>query len=204
MARRSPSKRAPRETHRLRIVGGEWRSRHVPITTASGLRPTPDRVRETLFNWLAPRIEGSRCLDAFAGTGALGLEALSRGAAHVSFIDNDPAATAAIRDALDTLGGAERARVTTGDALAPSAADGVFDIVFLDPPFVAHLHAPAIDTLRTRLAPNARLYVEYPAAARPHIEQLLADGFEILRAKRAGAVGYCLAQPGARGEDSAP
>ena len=205
MPRRPRTRRSSsRPAAGLRLIGGEWRGRRLAVAERPGLRPTPDRVRETLFNWLAPRIAGSRCLDLFAGTGALGLEALSRGAGHVTFVDTDRAATAAIEAALVTLGAGARGHAVTADAGAQAAAAGPFDIVFIDPPFDADLHAGAVAAIAPRLAPGARLYLEYPAARQAHIEALLADDFDLLRARRAGAVGYCLAQPGARSEDSRP
>ena len=106
----------------LRIIGGDWRSRRVPIADRPGLRPTPDRVRETVFNWLAPRLPGAACADLFAGTGALGIEALSRGAASTVFIESDGEATKAIDAALATLGAGERARVARGDLEAARPA----------------------------------------------------------------------------------
>ena len=203
MGRRNPARRRPRgvESTTIRIIGGEWRGRRLPVTIAEGLRPTPDRVRETLFNWLAPRIEGARCLDLFAGTGALGIEALSRGAAHVQFIDSDREAIASIRRTLDTLGAGERAKLTQADALRTPVGTPAPEIVFIDPPFAGHLHGAALDAIFAALAPNARVYLEYPAADQATIESLLAGRARILREKRAGQVGYCLAEPSGDGED---
>lgn len=168
---------------------------------AEGLRPTPDRVRETLFNWLAPRIEGARCLDLFAGTGALGLEALSRGAAHVQFIDADPKAIQSLRRILETLGTTDRATVAQADALRTPIARPAPDIVFIDPPFARALHGNALDAIFSAVAPNARIYIEYPVAQTAEIEASLAGRARVLRQKQAGQVGYCLAQPAADGED---
>ena len=123
-----------REPGRLRIIGGELRSRIVEFEAAPGVRATPDRVRQTLFDWLAPVIAGARALDLFAGSGALGLEALSRGAAHATFIDNDPRAIAVIERNLGKLGGDDRALVRPGSALSlPQSAP--FDLIFADPPY---------------------------------------------------------------------
>lgn len=132
-----PSSRTSRRSGQLRIIAGEWRGRRLPVAAVPGLRPTPDRVRETLFNWLAPFLPGARCLDLFAGSGALGLEALSRGAASCLFMEQSRAAARQLEAALAELGAGERARVYTGDALRLSArqCDPGFDIVFLDPPF---------------------------------------------------------------------
>jgi len=187
--------RAGRQASTLRLIGGAWRGRRVAIADAPGLRPTPDRVRETLFNWLAPRIEGARCIDLFAGTGALGLEALSRGAAHVQFVERDRAAVTAIRSALATLGAAERAAIVQTDALMLPPGGANADIVFIDPPFNADLHVAALAAISVRLAPHARIYLEYPAEQQTEIAAALSRDHAILNARQAGRVGYCLAQP---------
>jgi 16S rRNA (guanine966-N2)-methyltransferase len=155
------------------------------------IRPTPDRVRETLFNWLQPRIVGARVLDLFAGSGALGLEALSRGAAEVTFVERDRRAAAAI-DALLTEWRETSGSVVCADALAWLASGSTtFDIVFMDPPYDAALLAAAADTLSTRrrLAPDARVYLERRAT--DELAALPARWRE-LRAGRAGEVGYHL------------
>lgn len=176
----------------LRIIGGQWRSRRVEIATADGLRPTPDRVRETLFNWLAPRIEGARCLDLFAGTGALGLEALSRGAAHVTFIECEAAGVRALQHALATLGCAN------GDVIHADALKRVrelqtsYDVIFIDPPFAADLHVQAMVAVRPLLSTNARVYLEYPATQADATNTALAQDWRFLRRKHAGRVGYSL------------
>lgn len=175
----------------VRIVAGQWRGRRIAVPALPGLRPTPDRVRETLFNWLAPRLPGSRCLDLFAGSGALGIEALSRGAASCVFVESSPAAARGLRATLATLGAGE-ARCETGDALAWLArAEGPFDLVFLDPPFGSALLAAALARLAegTLLAPDARVYLE-TAAADP---VSLPEGWEWLRQRRAGEVCFGLA-----------
>lgn len=181
----------------LRIIGGDWRGRRLPVADAPGLRPTPDRVRETLFNWLAPQLPGSRCLDVFAGTGALGLEALSRGAGEVVFVENNPALATGIEHALTELGAAG-GRVTRGQAPAAlHALEGRFDIVFLDPPFNTRLMQPTLAGLPPLLAPDNHLYLEYPAA------QTLPEmpgGWQVLRDKTAGDVGYRLASWSLAGE----
>jgi 16S rRNA (guanine966-N2)-methyltransferase len=181
----------------FRIIGGEFRGRRFGFPPLAGLRPTPDRVRQTLFDWLAPLIHGSRCLDLFAGSGALGLEALSRGAAAVTFVEREPEALAAIRDHLSTLGAS--AETCLGDALSvlPTLAvkdGGRYDVVFVDPPFDSDLRARALDALvaQDRLAPGGLVYVEGPAAAAPPA----AAGFELHRSKRAGNVGFHLLRRG--------
>ena len=126
----------------LRIIGGEWRSRKLKFADVPGLRPTPDRVRETLFNWLQWHVPGARCLDLFAGSGALGLEALSRGARDVVMVEKHPAAAQALRDNL-TLLGARNARLVHDDALRYLGRVTVaFDLIFLDPPFRQMLLEP--------------------------------------------------------------
>jgi len=177
----------------LRIIGGRHRGRRLRFPAGVAIRPTPDRVRETLFNWLQPRIVDSRVLDLFAGSGALGLEALSRGAAWVSFVEQDRRAAAAIESvAREWQEGA--ADVACADALAwlgRSAGTAPFDIVFLDPPYDSALLSAAAAALASGklLAPDARVYVEH----RAH-EPLpaLPDGWQNIRDGRAGEVGYHL------------
>lgn len=179
---------------RLRIIGGEFRSRIVAFDADSGVRPTPDRVRQTLFDWLAPLIEGARCLDLFAGSGALGLEALSRGAGHVTFVDAGAGQCAAIRAALVVLKAADRATVVQADALrflaqAPARS---FEVAFLDPPFDAGLLAPALAALPPALAADARVYAEWHRAG----TLPWPPGYAVVREKKAGQVSYALATHG--------
>jgi 16S rRNA (guanine966-N2)-methyltransferase len=189
--------RAPRAASRvLRIIGGRHRGRRLRFPAGVEIRPTPDRVRETLFNWLQPRIAGARVLDLFAGSGALGLEALSRGAAHVTFVEKDRRAAAAIEH-LTKEWEEPAATIECADALAWLAASRVatpFDIVFLDPPYDAEVLAGAAAGLvdRGRLAPDARIYVE--RRARDPSPELPA-GWREQRAGRAGEVGYHLYAP---------
>src|SRR6267142_6647216 len=125
--------------NRVRIIGGQWRSRIVKFPPAAQLRPTPDRVRETLFNWLGQRVDGLSCLDLFAGSGALGFEALSRGASRVVMVDSDRAIAAALRDSARELGAAG-AEVVQRDALEFLGAGGEkFDLAFVDPPYASGL-----------------------------------------------------------------
>jgi len=175
---------------KLRIIGGEWRSRIVAFDAGSGVRPTPDRVRQTLFDWLTPRIGGARCLDLFAGSGALGLEALSRGAAHVTFVDGGAAQCAAIRAALAVLGASDRAEVRLGDALGFLAGGaGPYDVAFVDPPFDSGLLEPALAALPRVLRPGAAVYAErHHGGAWPWPTQ-----YTVLRDKKAGQVSYALA-----------
>jgi 16S rRNA (guanine966-N2)-methyltransferase len=175
----------------LRIIGGVWRGRKLRFPAGAPIRPTPDRVRETLFNWLAPRVQGARCLDLFAGSGALGLEALSRGAAHVTFVERDPAAARELRARLAEWQ-APDAQVEQREARGYlGQGTGAFDIVFLDPPFDSELLADALDLLQkhARLAPGAVLYLEYPSHEAP---PALPPGWTRARTKQAGEVGYDL------------
>jgi 16S rRNA (guanine966-N2)-methyltransferase len=175
----------------LRIIGGSWRGRRLRFPAAALIRPTPDRVRETLFNWLGARIVGARCLDLFAGSGALGLEALSRGAGHVTFVERDAAAARALR-ALLTAWGAGESRVECRDALAFLAQDPQpVDIAFLDPPFASALLGEAAALLEANgwLRATALIYVECAARGAP---PQLPPRWQPLKAKRAGEVGYHL------------
>jgi 16S rRNA (guanine966-N2)-methyltransferase len=174
----------------LRIIGGEHRSRLLRFDPESGVRPTPDRVRQTLFDWLAPVIEGARCLDLFAGSGALGLEALSRGAAHVTFVETGRRQIELISTALSALRAGPRALAQAGDALAflEQTADR-FDVVFLDPPYGGDLLQRALALLPRALKPIHRIYLEWPDTARP----LLPASLRLLREKKAGQVSYSLA-----------
>jgi 16S rRNA (guanine966-N2)-methyltransferase len=182
---------------RLRIVAGKWRSRVLDIADVPGLRPTSERIRETLFNWLAPTIQGARCLDLFAGTGALGFEALSRGATTVVFVDSSRRAIKTIENSAKTLN-ATGALVYCRDAVdyLRSAAPASFDIVFLDPPFADD----SLEDLCQRLdetgvlAPGARIYLEQDRA-RPATP--LPERWRVLKDKTAGNVRYRLAESAA-------
>ena len=184
---RPPGAAAP---HRVRIVGGAWKRTPLRVPDLPGLRPTPDRVRETLFNWLGQTLDGLRCLDAFAGSGALGLEAASRGAARVLMIERDRTALAAIRDTVNRLGAGDRVELAGGDAFVEfgrrAAAGERFDLVFLDPPFATGFAEKALARLAPLLAPGARVYVESETSVAP------PPGFELARAGRAGQVHYHL------------
>ncbi|MGO1069363.1 16S rRNA (guanine(966)-N(2))-methyltransferase RsmD [Lysobacter sp. CA199] len=156
---------------KVRIIGGRWRGTRLDVADAPGLRPTSDRVRETLFNWLSPALPGARVLDLFAGSGALGLEALSRGAASAVLVEREPGLAAQLRALTARLQGGEAAQVVQTDALSwlaaqPQAGEGVpgFDLAFVDPPFAAGLWDTVWPALLPRLAPSAWLYVEAPIA----------------------------------------
>jgi len=185
-------------THSLRIIGGEWRGRRIRFPGEDGIRPTPDRVRETLFNWLRDAVPGSRCLDLFAGSGALGLEALSRGAKDVTFVERERGSAARLRETVALLAPG-RASVAQADAIAwLQGKPAAFDVAFVDPPFAAGVLAAALEALAARgwLAPEAFVYVEMPA---DRGEPPLPTGWRLHRSGRAGAVGYHLAVADGRG-----
>lgn len=174
----------------LRIIGGSLRGSRLAISDIAGLRPTPDRVRETLFNWLAPVIHGARCLDLYAGTGALGIEALSRGAASCHFVELDRRLAQNLRDAVQRLGVAG-ATVEQADVLQVLAgAPTSLNVVFLDPPFFGDALLKVIAALEQGdwLAPGGMLYVESPA----HAPAVLGAGWTMHRDARAGDVSYAL------------
>jgi 16S rRNA (guanine966-N2)-methyltransferase len=151
----------------VRIVGGRWRGTRLAVADAPGLRPSADRVRETLFNWLQPVLPGARVLDLFAGSGALGLEAVSRGAREALLVERDPALAKQLRAVVERLAAGPQVQVMQADALALLRAPlhGRFDIVFLDPPFDAGLWSKAIALLPGWLADDAWLYIEAPPGA---------------------------------------
>lgn len=180
----------PTAAHKIRIIGGKHRGRRIMIPDRDGLRPSPDRVRETLFNWLQWEIAGAHVLDAFAGSGALGLEALSRGAASVLFADNDADGVARLRALLAEWHEAH-ARVQSGDVflLSPSAAR--YDLIFLDPPFAAGLHAQAVAHFVNErwLKEQGKVYLEMPF---PHEDLHVPPGWVWHRQGRAGRVFFGL------------
>lgn len=176
----------------LRLIGGQWRGRKLSFPAVDGLRPTGDRIRETLFNWLAPELQGARCLDLFAGSGALGLEALSRGAAQSLLLERDSRAAAALRHNLELLS-TNAGRVVHTDSLDylhQGNNDEPFDVVFIDPPFSQQLWQASIEALELGrwLAPDASIYLEaprdLPIAAPAH--------WRLHRDKQAGQVSYRL------------
>ena len=176
----------PAAKNQVRIIGGAWRSRVLAFPPRADLRPTPDRVRETLFNWLGQDLTGKSCLDLFAGSGALGFEAASRGARRVVMIECDTVAWRALQANAAKLA-AGSVELKRADALEfLRADDGCYDIVFLDPPFRADYLARVLPGLAPRLAPGAMVHVEAPAAP------VLPPGWEIWRNGRAGAVTHQL------------
>jgi 16S rRNA (guanine966-N2)-methyltransferase len=174
----------------VRIIGGTWRRRRIAIAPGSQLRPTPDRVRETLFNWLGPKLSGARCLDLYAGTGVLGFEALSRGASSAVLVERDAQAARALEGQRDELGA--NASIVCADAGSYLARPdiGRFDIVFVDPPYSMDA-MPVLESLLARLAPQARIYLERERGRKwPELAQL-----EWIRRSSAGAVDFGLAEP---------
>ncbi|MEO6155373.1 MAG: 16S rRNA (guanine(966)-N(2))-methyltransferase RsmD [Thermomonas sp.] len=153
----------------VRIIGGRWRGTRLPVPDRPGLRPTSDRVRETLFNWLQPQLPGARVLDLFAGSGALGLEALSRGAASAQLVEADATLASGLRELGVRLGAGGQLKVHGGDALAWLSArpPSVFDIAFVDPPFDADLWDGVLALLPALMAAQAWIYLESPSAFAP-------------------------------------
>ena len=185
--RRDPMNTTP---GKVRIIGGRWRGTRLAVPERPGLRPTSDRVRETLFNWLMPALPGARVLDLFAGSGALGLEAVSRGAAHAVLVEHDPGLAQALRDTAARLDGGDAIEVVRADAMAwlHAQPDAAFDIAFVDPPFDANLWGGVLPALVPKLSADAWLYVEAPADAVPS----LPDGWAPHREGRTREVHYAL------------
>lgn len=170
----------PKPAGVVRIIGGDWRGTRLPVADRDGLRPTADRVRETLFNWLQPMLPGARVLDLFAGTGALGLEAVSRGAREAVLVECDPQLAEGLRQLAAKLPGGERVQVVCADALSwlrrTPGSSGLagfdlarFNLVFVDPPFAGDLWRPAFEALEGHLADEAWLYVESPSPLQPDV-----------------------------------
>lgn len=199
-----PQKPASDGRNSVRIIGGGWRGRRIGFADLPGLRPTPDRVRETLFNWLQHSIVGTRCLDLFAGSGALGLEALSRGAKSVVFVEQAQAAARRVVAELERLGGSSRARVVEMGASRFLRTPGdAFDLVFLDPPFGRDALPEFIPLLDAGnwVKPGGLVYLENERAAGVPV---LPSHWELLKSKSAGEVGYHLVRVNARaGTESA-
>jgi 16S rRNA (guanine966-N2)-methyltransferase len=174
--------------HEVRIVGGQWKRTKLPVADKPGLRPTPDRVRETLFNWLGQDLTGWRCVDAFAGTGALGLEAASRGAAEVLLVEQDPDLVDLLRGTVGKLDAAAAVKVQRANGLSVLAglAPGSVDLVFLDPPFDAAVHDKALSAAAQAIGADGMIYLEAPSAWDE--AKLTPYGLAALRHLRAGAV----------------
>lgn len=183
-------------SNQVRIIGGRWRGRKLEFPSIDGLRPTPDRVRETLFNWLQTEIHGAACLDLFAGSGILGIEAMSRGAAHVTLVEKDSQAIISIQAMVNKLE-ADDIAVHREDVLhflqRPLAGQKSWNIVFLDPPYASNLVVPCLQQLCVPgwLAPNALIYFE---TQKRHAPITLPPELCLLKEKKAGQVAYFLAR----------
>lgn len=171
----------------VRIIGGQWRRTQLPVADKPGLRPTPDRVRETLFNWLGQDLHGWRCVDAFAGSGALGFEAASRGASEVLMIERDPSLVAQLHALKERLH-ADAIRVQRGDGVAGlnAYARAGADLIFLDPPFDDDLFQPALNAAALAIQPDGWVYLEAPYQM--GAEDLSQAGWSLYRHLKAGAV----------------
>lgn len=175
----------------IRIIGGQYKRSKLPVPDKPGLRPTPDRVRETLFNWLGQDLTGWRCADVFAGTGVLGFEAASRGAADVLLCEQEPALVVQLK-AVQTRLKADAVRVERGDGLSAlkRLAPSSMQLIFLDPPFDSHFFEPALAAAAQAIAPTGLIYLEAP---RPWTdEDVLPLGLQLLRSSKAGAVHFHL------------
>lgn len=190
MARRSPTT-AKNPTGQIRIISGQWRGRKLPVPDSPGLRPTTDRVRETVFNWLAPVLHGARCLDCFTGSGALGLEALSRYANEVIMLEYERNVAEQLRKNVQTLK-SEQAKVIQTDSLQYLAQPGQpFDVVFIDPPFRRGMLAECCQLLEQNnwLSAEAYIYIEAELEAG---ELPVPQSWRLHREKTAGQVAYRL------------
>jgi 16S rRNA (guanine(966)-N(2))-methyltransferase RsmD len=190
-----PTVNAP---HEVRIIGGLWKRTRLPVADRPGLRPTPARVRETLFNWLGQDLTGLRCLDAFAGTGALGLEAASRGAAEVVLVDNDTHLVKVL-EGIKTRLKADAVRVERGDGVAAllQRRGQALDVVFLDPPFAdganEALFSAALQAARQALGDDGLIYLEAPRIW--SADELAQLGLQVHRQGKAGVVAFHLLRP---------
>ena len=177
------NRKAPNQ---VRIIGGLWRSRVIEFPDTVGLRPTPDRVRETLFNWLGQRLDEKICLDLFAGSGALGFEALSRGATEVVMIEQSSAVAGGLRENAQRLGAGNATIVSTNALQYLRGTARGFDVIFLDPPFNQDLLEPVLALLSPWLTPQGKIYAESEVSFDP------GPGWKILKQSRAGQVKFQL------------
>jgi 16S rRNA (guanine966-N2)-methyltransferase len=180
-----------RKAHEIRLIGGLWKRTKLPVANHPGLRPTPDRVRETLFNWLGQDMSGLRCVDAFAGTGALGLEAASRGAADVLLMESESKLVAQLQ-AIKTKLKADAVRIQRGDGIAMLLAlpRASVDVVFIDPPFEAPIYDKALVAAAHAVSAQGAVYLEAPKAWSN--DDLAVFGLEVARSGKAGLVHYHL------------
>ena len=176
--------------HSIQIIGGQFRGKKIQVPNVEGLRPTPSRVRETLFNWLMHRIRGARCLDAFAGSGALGVEAYSRGATHVTLVEQDKTALLHLQKLLSSFGSSHLQLVPGDVCRFLEQTKESYDIIFLDPPFLTNLLSQCLSIIAQKkeiLTPGGQVYIESP-------QEVIPDPsiFKLLKSKRAGQVVYGL------------
>ncbi len=183
----TPSPKLPQGAGVVRIIGGQWRRTKLPVALKPGLRPTPDRVRETLFNWLGQSLQGWRCVDAFAGTGALGLEAASRGAAHVQLCESDAGLVAQLSTQVARLK-ATAVQVQRGDGVAclKQLASSSVDLVFIDPPFDSGLFDASLQAAAQAIQADGFVYLEAPQLW--EADALAALGLNTHRHLKAGSV----------------
>lgn len=187
MSRPRPRQRAGQ----VRIIGGRWRGTRLSVGAGEGLRPTPDRVRETLFNWLGPLVAGARCLDLFAGSGALGFETVSRGATGAVLVERDSLAVEHLRQGRERLGA--ELEVVHADAMEwLPTAPGAFDIIFLDPPYGGDLLDKSVKLIHEYglLAPQGRIYLEDDSP-----DFAVPGDWSLIRRGSAGQVHFALAAP---------
>jgi len=187
------------KSNSIRLIAGQWRGRRLPVQDSTGLRPTTDRVRETLFNWLMHQVHGSQCLDLFAGTGALGLESLSRGAAYVQFVEANRSVAQMLNQNIELLQAnreTTKAEVANQDALLflDKTPGRQYDLVFLDPPFESELLEPAINLLHQYqwLSNRASVYIEQGGKQPPSV---VPKSWTLYRQGRAGQSVYFLYHP---------
>jgi len=189
--RKKPGVR-PGQSNQIRIIGGEHGGRKLKFPDGRGLRPTSDRIRETLFNWLQAELPGAACLDLFAGSGALGLEAASRGAGSVTMLDTNPAVCKQLQQNIELLGLEDRVSIIRGDALAWLASEGrPFQVVFMDPPFADRVLEQCVEQLQHQgwLAKEACIYIERALGCEaPEVPA----NWQLVKQKKAGQVIYCL------------
>jgi 16S rRNA (guanine(966)-N(2))-methyltransferase RsmD len=191
--KKAPARKNAPPPREVRIIGGQWKRSKLPVADAPGLRPTPDRVRETLFNWLGQDLSGWRCLDAFAGSGALGFEAASRGASEVLLLERERRLARSLVETKERLK-ADTVRVENTDALAWMArcAAASFELVFIDPPFESETIVPALDAALRVVVEGGYIYLEAAHALPPRAAE--ERGLRVHRQSRAGAVHFHLLQ----------
>ena len=183
----------PKYSSKVRIIGGKWRGRKLPFPNLEFLRPTPDRVRETLFNWLAPIIDGAYCLDLFAGSGALGFEALSRGAGKVIFVDSEPQIIEQLKANQQILNCENIEIYNMSAEKYLQQANQPFDVIFLDPPFQQQAIPKYFQLLAKKnlIKPKGYIYIE---TGHMLDSSCLPQNWQIIKQKRAGRISYCLVQ----------